>query len=94
MILGKDKNKKTGIGKQIREIFKESSVNCAQISISNTGEALIEGCVGILEYGSDSIRIASGKGSVRFCGDCLRVRCLNPGAAIISGDISAIEFYK
>ena len=65
----------------------------SQLTVMSTREAVIEGKIGILEYGSERIRISTGRGSVAFCGVGLRLRCFNREFAVVTGKLNCIEFF-
>lgn len=68
------------------------SKDSTQISISGGTVALVEGCLGILEYSSETIRLATGKSSVRFSGEALTISSMNKNAVVICGKIAGIAF--
>ncbi len=63
-----------------------------QISVCGGTVALIEGCLGVLEYSREAIRLATGKSSVRFSGDALSISSMNKNSVVVIGKITNIEF--
>lgn len=64
----------------------------AQIELSGNREAVIDGCQGILEYDENTIKLTTGKMSVKFTGRGLVIKVLTHDSAVINGFISNIEF--
>lgn len=63
-----------------------------QIELAGNREAVIDGCQGILEYDEDSIKLTTGKMSIRFTGRGLQIKVLTHDSAVIEGFIRNIEF--
>lgn len=64
----------------------------SQIEIAGNREAVIDGCQGILEYDENTIKLTTGKMSVKFTGRGLQIKVLTRDSAVIDGFISNIEF--
>ena len=69
-----------------------STLGAAQIELSGNREAVIDGCKGVVEYDTDSVRLAIPNMTVLFRGRGLVMRCLTGESVIIDGVIDAIEF--
>lgn len=80
------------MGEKTQLITSALSKDSIQISISGGTVALVEGCLGVLEYSREAIRLATGKNSVRFSGDALSISSMNKNAVVVSGKIINIEF--
>lgn len=68
------------------------SKDSVQISISGGTIALVEGCLGVLEYSREAIRLSTGNSSVRFSGEALSISSMNKNAVVVSGKIENIAF--
>lgn len=62
------------------------------MEINGNREAVVDGCGGILEYSSETVRIRTGKMIVRFGGRGLAIRSLTADALVVTGFITGIEF--
>jgi len=62
------------------------------IELSGNTEAIIDGCVGVLEYDENIIRLAGKKMSVCFTGRRLSLKVLTHDSAILEGYILGVEF--
>lgn len=80
------------IGEKTQSLTSALSRDSVQISICGGTVALVEGCLGVLEYSREAIRLATGKSSVRFSGDALSIRSMNKNSVVVSGQILNIEF--
>ena len=83
-----DKNK-------VSEAFSRMPVvfgSAGRVEINGRREAVVEGCVGVLEYGEDRIRLNMGKGSIVFVGRRLNIRSFERDHAEIEGFFTNIEF--
>ncbi|HOP12290.1 MAG TPA: YabP/YqfC family sporulation protein [Oscillospiraceae bacterium] len=77
---------KTGI------LTSAMSKDSVQISVSGRTLALVEGCLGVLEYSREAIRLSTGKSSVRFSGEALSISSMNKNSVVVSGKITNIAF--
>ena len=66
--------------------------DCASIELSGNTAATIEGCRGIIEYGTEKIVLSLGSMSVSFGGIGLEISSFDGENALISGSFSYIEF--
>ncbi len=64
----------------------------ARVELSGNRRAVIEGCLGIVEYADDTIRLNTGSGQMRFTGRSLSLSCLTQDSAVIEGHLLSIEF--
>lgn len=64
----------------------------AQIELAGNREAVIDGCQGVLEYDENTIKLTTGKMSIKFTGRGLQIKVLTHDSAVINGFISNIEF--
>jgi sporulation protein YqfC len=62
------------------------------IELSGNTEAVVDGCVGVLEYDENIIRLAGKKMSVRFTGRRLQLKVLTHDSAVLEGFILGVEF--
>ena len=53
---------------------------------------IIEGCTGILEYNTDTIRVNTEKYIIQFKGRSLTLRCMTQDSIIVNGYFLSIEF--
>ena len=80
------------MGERTQFLTSVMSRDSIQISVSGGAVALVEGCLGVLEYSREAIRLATGKNSVRFSGDALKIDSMNKNSVVVSGKIVNIEF--
>lgn len=66
--------------------------DCASIELSGNTAATIEGCRGIIEYGTEKIVLSLGSMSVSFGGIGLEISSFDGENALISGSFFCIEF--
>lgn len=64
----------------------------SHIEISGNNEAVVQGCVGILEYNENCIRLNLGKRAVEFLGTELVMRSFTVEQAIVEGFFSSVNF--
>lgn len=62
------------------------------VEFSGNGEAVVDGCKGVIEYGEGVIRLSTGRMILRFTGRNLQLRCMTAENAIITGYIQSLEF--
>ena len=63
-----------------------------RINICGNTEVDFEGCKGVVEYCSDSIKINTGRYIVAFKGRGLHIKCMNEYSLMIEGYILGIEY--
>ncbi|MBQ7541263.1 MAG: YabP/YqfC family sporulation protein [Clostridia bacterium] len=64
----------------------------AQIELSGNREAVVDGCVGVLQYEDTAIRLSTGRRIVRFTGSDLMIRTMQQNQVLITGTILSVEF--
>lgn len=62
------------------------------ISISSNREAVIDGCIGVIEYCNDSIRLNCKSHIVKFSGEDLCMKTVTNEQYVINGCILSIEY--
>lgn len=62
------------------------------MEINGNREAVVDGCAGILEYSTETVRVRAGRMVIRFCGRGLSIRSLTADALVVTGFITGIEF--
>ena len=77
---------------EIFEIPQAAIAGSSQIELSGNREAVIDGCLGVLAYDEDIIRLAMKGMTATFRGRNLQIKVLTHDSAIIAGFITAIEF--
>ncbi len=76
-----------------RDPFGFSELNLVgHMEINGNREAVVDGCSGVLEYNSQTVRIVARGRTVRFTGRGLTIRCLTADALVVAGFITSIEF--
>ena len=84
---------KAGIG-ELFDIPGAVTTQEMQVELAGNTEAVITGCTGVLEYSSDSIRLAGKKLNVKFTGRGLQLRALTQNSAIVQGYVLNVEFVE
>ncbi len=74
------------------EIQKESLFGGTHVEISGNTEAIVEGCLGVLEYGDCVISLNTAKLTVRINGADLTITSFQNGQAVITGIIAGVDF--
>lgn len=62
------------------------------IEMIGNGEAVVDGCKGVLEYTEDSIALNAGACVLRFYGSNLTIRAYSESQTEIDGKIRSVEF--
>ncbi|MDF1493259.1 YabP/YqfC family sporulation protein [Caproiciproducens sp. CPB-2] len=62
------------------------------MEINGNQEVIVDGCSGVLEYGTEAVRIKTGKLIVRFTGRGLVIKCLTADSLVVTGFLTGIEF--
>ena len=65
-----------------------------RVTVTGYRKVLIENHRGILEYGSESIRVNCGKTIVRITGSGLEVRTISSAEMLITGIVDEVGFEK
>lgn len=74
------------------EIQKETLFGGTHIEVSGNAEAVVEGCLGVLEYGDTVISLNTAKLTVRISGADLSIVSFQNGQAVITGIIAGVDF--
>ena len=77
---------------EIFEIPQAALAGTPQIELAGNREAVIDGCLGVLAYDEDIIRLAMKGMTATFRGRNLQIKVLTHDSAIIAGFITAVEF--
>ena len=87
-------NKKSAKEKffEMLELPKELVLNRPKLTIIGNCDVMIENYKGVVEYGSDLLRIKTGSGGVKISGTGLLIREITSEDIIISGAIHTLEF--
>lgn len=85
---------KAGIGLGRKKVQKPlpSAPLTTHMEINGNTEIVVEGCRGVMEYGSEAVRIRAGKQTVRFTGRGLEIKCLTADSLVVTGFLTGIEF--
>jgi len=65
---------------------------CARIEMAGNREMVVEGCVGITEYGENTVSMSLGALTVRIAGSGLLIRSFDLQRIVINGLIACVEF--
>lgn len=82
----KDKDKKSKF--QLPQVI----VNEPKIEMTGNREIIVDGCLGVVEYGENLIKINIGETVMSISGDGLVINSFDSGVAVISGQIGEISF--
>ncbi len=74
------------------KIFSELKIEYPQITIQSNKEIVVEGCKGIVEYNTNSIKISVGKMQMLFSGNDLTLKSLTPEHVVLTGEFTSIEY--
>ena len=82
-----------GIGEQLRDSFLAEDLNVLtpRVEIWGDKRVTIENHEGILEYGSETMRVKCGKLIVKICGEGLELRNATLTDLSVSGKIISVE---
>lgn len=70
----------------------EAVMDLPHLEMSGNKEILLENCRGIIGYGEEEIRVSTGRGIIRVCGQGLTLKNLRVDSIIIDGTIHSVEF--
>ena len=76
----------------VLDVPVESVMDLPHLELSGNKEILLENCRGIIGYGEDEIRVSTGRGIIRVCGEGLTLKNLRIDSIIIDGNIRSVEF--
>lgn len=74
------------------EIQKETLFGGTHVEVSGNTEAIVEGCLGVLEYGDAVISLNTAKLIIRISGADLSIVSFQNGQAVITGIIAGVDF--
>ena len=77
---------------EITALGAENELRLPHIELCSNREATVEGCVGIIEYDRNFVRLNCKSVTLKFTGDCLCIGNLSAGVITVSGDIVSLEF--
>ncbi len=80
-----------GLGRFLEE-QKSAFLPGVHIEVSDSNQAVVEGCKGVLSYSNEFIRLGCGGRTVSFSGQNLEIRCLSVSTAVVTGQITSIQF--
>lgn len=87
--------KKDGPLKRAAKILEIPQViieNAVHIELSGNREMIMEGCMGIIEYDEDFIKISAGRYAVKITGRDIMIKNLTRDSAVISGFFLQLEY--
>ena len=71
---------------------KNISFRGVHIELFSNNEVIIEGCIGVMDYGNDYLKLNIGKGSVLLCGSNFDIVYFENSLLSVKGTISSLEF--
>lgn len=77
---------------ELLDIPANALAGVPQIEMAGNREALVDGCQGVLEYDENTIKLSTGKMSIKFTGRGLQIKVLTHTSAVVVGFITGIEF--
>jgi len=77
---------------ELSSLGAENELRLPHIELCSNREATVEGCVGIIEYDKNIVRLNCKSVTVKFSGDCLCISNLSAGRICVSGEIVLLEF--
>ena len=69
-----------------------SEFSLPHISISSNREAVVDGCLGVIEYCNESIRLNCKSHIVKFTGEDMCMKTVTSEQYVISGNILTVEY--
>lgn len=69
-----------------------SEFSLPHISISSNREAVVDGCLGVIEYCNESIRLNCKSHIVKFTGENMCMKTVTNEQYVISGNILTVEY--
>ena len=84
-----------GISAGLREFLddqKSTFLPDLHLEVLDDGQAVLEGCKGVLSYSEEFIRLSCGRRIVSFIGTGLELRCLSSSTAVVTGTILEIRY--
>ena len=77
---------------QIFDIPQAAMAGISQMELSGNREAVVDGCIGVLAYDEDVVRLALRGMVATFHGRNLQIKVLTHDSAIVAGYITNIQF--
>ncbi len=77
---------------EMLELPKELVLDRPKLTLIGNRDIMIENFKGVVEYGSDRLKISTGSGIVRIVGSDLLIREITSEDIIVSGSIHTLEF--
>lgn len=62
------------------------------IQLTGNRLAVVDGCDGIVDYDGEKVILRTGRLTVRFLGQGLRLKQLTENSAVVEGAISSVEY--
>lgn len=85
--------KRRSVWKRAQRFLQQAETTFASLRIECTvAEAVVEGCVRVLEYDENRILLQTVEGTLGFEGERLRLCRMAGGAALVRGRFSAVRF--
>jgi len=84
-----------GISEGLRDFLDEQKSTFlpdVHLEVLDDGQAVLEGCKGVLSYSGEFIRLSCGRRIVTFIGTGLELRCLSSSTAVVTGTILEIRY--
>lgn len=63
----------------------------SSVELSGTAEALVTGCLGLVFYAQNEVRIKTPEGELSVLGEKLIMRWAGAGKLLVSGNISSVS---
>ena len=64
----------------------------SHMEINGNHEVVVEGCTGVLQYDTETVRIKMGRQIACFKGRGLVIKCLTCDSLVVTGFLTGIEF--
>ena len=98
IILGKfrfdSKKKKAKINFLVckEDVNESAPVNGAHIEMFSNKQLIVDGCMGVIDYATDYLKIKLKKGSMIICGNSLYISVFENQTITVKGTVSSLEF--
>jgi sporulation protein YqfC len=76
------------------DLPKEIMLDLPKVTIVGNIQAMIENHRGIIEYGTDKIRIAINSGELEVTGEKLSIRNITRDEIYLDGDIFSVKYHR
>ena len=74
------------------DIDELGATGVAHIELMGNQKAIVDGCIGILDYNEGLIRLNTGKNIVRFTGTELSISSMSYDQTVVCGNIITVDF--